>query len=153
MIAVEALFGGLVADLGVVHDAYERAGLLTDGGPGSLAWTLLGGGEDADRFRRQVLLVDALVRNQVARLVFDRHGPRHVVVFGGNNVGKSTVVNILAAASIAGTSPEGGHTRQAHAFSATAPPLFSWNPYAFNRFTPVAAEVATDQPRPETFDC
>ena len=90
-----------------------------------------------------------MVRNRIARLVFDRHGPRHVVVFGGNNVGKSTVVNILAAASIADTSPEGGHTRQAHAFSTTAPPLFSWNPYAFNRFT----QVAADQPRPQTFDC
>jgi 50S ribosome-binding GTPase len=145
----EALFKAIVSDLETLRDAYSRAGLLTDGGQGSLAYTLLGGGEAADRFRRDTLLLDAVVRNRVARLVFDRHGPRHVVVFGGNNVGKSTVVNILAAASTADTSPEGGHTRQAHAFSTTPPPLFPWNPYAFNRF----AQVAADQPRPDTFDC
>jgi hypothetical protein len=145
----EALFKAIVTDLETLRDAYSRAGLLTDGGQETLAYTLLGGGEAAERFRRDTLLLDAVVRNRVAQLVFNRHGPRHVVVFGGNNVGKSTVVNILAAASIAGTSPEGGHTRQAHAFSTTAPPLFSWNPYAFNRFT----QVAADQPRAETFDC
>jgi hypothetical protein len=149
----EVLFKAIVTDLETLRDAYSRAGLLNDGGQGSLAYTLLGGGEAADRFRRDTLLLDAVVRNRVARLVFDRDGPRHVVVFGGNNVGKSTVVNILAAASIAATSPEGGHTRQAHAFSTTAPPLFSWNPYAFNRFTPMAAEVAADQSGPERFDC
>jgi 50S ribosome-binding GTPase len=142
---VEALFKRIVADLDAVHHAYESAGLLTDAGPGSLALTLLGGGEDADRFRRETLLVDALVRNRVARLVFDRRGPRHIVVFGGNNVGKSTVVNILAAARVASTSPEGGHTRHARAFSAApfsrAPaPLFAWNPYAFNRFKQVASD-------------
>jgi hypothetical protein len=148
-IEVEALFAKLVADLDAVHAAYERVGLLTDAGPGSLAWTLLGGGEDADRFRREVLLVDALVRNRVAPLVFDRHGPRHIVVFGGNNVGKSTVVNIMAAASVAGTSPEGGHTRHAEAFSAGSQPMFAWNPYAFNRFHQVPASRLT----PDRFDC
>lgn len=135
----KALFSTVVADLDAVHDAYTRAGLLADAGPGSLAWSLLGGAEEADRFRREVLLVDALVRHRVARLVFNRHGPRHIVVFGGNNVGKSTVVNILAAASVASTSPEGGHTRHAQAFSAVSPPLFAWNPFAFSRFTVPAA--------------
>jgi hypothetical protein len=146
---VEALFSRLVADLATVHDAYDRAGLLTDTGPGSLAWTLLGGGEDADGFRREALLVDALVRNRVARLVFDRRGPRHIVVFGGNNVGKSTVVNILAAASVACTSPEGGHTRHAEAFSAVSVPLFAWNPFAFNRFR----QIPADRLPLDRFDC
>lgn len=144
----KALFKAIVADLETLRNAYSRAGLLTDGGQGSMAYSLLGGGEAADRFRRDTLLLDAVLRNRVARLVFDRRGPRHVVVFGGNNVGKSTVVNILAAASIAGTSPEGGHTRQAHAFSTTTLPLFSWNPYAFDRFTSEAA----DQTHVGTFD-
>jgi hypothetical protein len=137
---VKALFSTIVADLDAVHDAYKSAGLLTDAGPGSLAWTLLGGGEEADRFRREVLLVDALVRHRVARLVFDRRGPRHIVVFGGNNVGKSTVINVLAAASLASTSPEGGHTRHAQAFSATPQRLFAWNPHAFSRFSQVTAD-------------
>jgi hypothetical protein len=146
---LEALFSRLVADLAAVHDAYERAGLLADTGPGSLAWTLLGGGEDADRFRREALLVDALIRNRVARLVLDRRGPRHIVVFGGNNVGKSIVVNILAAASVAGTSPEGGHTRHAEAFSTVSTPLFAWNPYAFTRFR----QIPADRLPADRFDC
>ncbi|WP_428483438.1 GTPase domain-containing protein [Rhodopila sp.] len=137
---MEALFKAVVADLDAVRDAYLRAGLLTDGGPGSVARSLLGGPEAVERFRREVLLVDALVRHRIARLVFDRSGPRHIVVFGGNNVGKSTVVNILAADLIAGTSPEGGYTRHAHAFSMAPLPLLEWNPYAFNRFSAVAAD-------------
>jgi hypothetical protein len=145
---VKTLFRQLAADLNAVREAYLQAGLLTDGGPGSLAWTLLGGGDGADRFRREALLLDAVFRHRVARLVLNRHGLRHIVVFGGNNVGKSTVVNTLAAASIAGTSPEGGHTRYAHAFSAASEPLFKWNPYAFNRFS----QVEAGQLSPEMFD-
>lgn len=136
---VARLFRAIVADLGAIFDAYRDAGLLTDSGPGSPAWSLLGGSEEADRFRRDALLVDALVRNRIARLVLPRHGPRHIVVFGGTNVGKSSVVNILAAASVADTSPEGGHTQHAHAFTAATGPLFGWNPYAFSRFSQVAA--------------
>jgi hypothetical protein len=146
---VETLFSSIVADLDSVQAAYERAGLLAEGGPGSTAWTLLGGGDDADRFRRGALIIGALMRQRVARLVFKRTGPRHLVVFGGNNVGKSTVVNILAAASVAGTSPEGGHTRHAEAFTAFPGPLFAWNPYAFTRFREVPPDGLEDQP----FDC
>lgn len=145
---MEAFFREVVKDLDAVRDAYLRTGLLTDSGPGSLAWSLLGGGDEADRFRRSVLLCDALVRQRIARLVLDRRGPRHIVVFGGNNVGKSTVVNILAAASVASTSPEGGHTRHAHAFSRASEPLFAWNPFAFNRLD----QTGIDQLSPEKFD-
>ena len=142
---LETLFRTIVADLDEVRDAYERTGLLSNADPASLVSTLLGGSENADRFQRDVLLVDALVRNRVARLVFRRQGPRHLVVFGGNNVGKSTVVNLLAAASVARTSPEGGHTRHAHAFTTAPVPLFTWNPYAFNRFRQVPAEQLQTQ--------
>ncbi|HQT76048.1 MAG TPA: GTPase domain-containing protein [Rhodopila sp.] len=135
--ALETLFAAIVADLTLVRDAYEAAGLLRDSGHGSAAWTLFGGADGAERFRRDTLLADALVRNRVARLVFRRQGPSNIVVFGGNNVGKSTVVNVLAAATVAGTSPEGGHTRHAHAFTADPGALFAWNPYAFNRFRQV----------------
>jgi 50S ribosome-binding GTPase len=146
---LESLFQEIVADLEVLHNAYEGAGLLTDAGPGSLAQSLLGGGENADQFRREVLLVDALVRHRVARLVFARRGARHIVVFGGNNVGKSTVINILAADAIASTSPEGGHTRHAQAFSAAPLPLFAWNPHAFSRFR----QVTADRLLAGEFDC
>jgi hypothetical protein len=149
MTVVEALFSRIVADLDTVQAAYERAGLLADAGPGSVGWTLLGGHDAADRFRRESLMLSALMRLRVARLIFRRTGPRHLVVFGGNNVGKSTVANILAAARVAGTSPEGGHTRHAEAFTTGQGPLFAWNPYAFNRFREVPAAILADEP----FDC
>ncbi len=143
---MEALFEGLVADLAVVLAAYGQAGLLGDAGHGSLAWTLLGGSDGAERFRREALLLDALVRNRVARLVYRRVGPRHLVVFGGNNVGKSTVVNILAQAPVASTSPEGGHTRHLQAFSAAPSPLFTWNRFAFSRFQQVPPQRLPAEP-------
>jgi hypothetical protein len=146
---LQALFRSIVDDLNTLHRAYENAGLLNDAGPGSLAWTLLGGAAKADQFRRDALMVDALVRNRVARLALHRSGPRHIVVFGGNNVGKSTVINILAAGAIASTSPEGGHTRHAQAFSATPLALFPCNPFAFLRFR----QVAPDQLPASGFDC
>ncbi|HYZ24414.1 MAG TPA: GTPase domain-containing protein, partial [Rhodopila sp.] len=90
----------------------------------------------------------ALLRNRVARLVLRRTGPSHLVVFGGNNVGKSTVVNVLAAAQIADTSPEGGHTRHAHAFN-DPDMLLAWNPHAFSGFRRVPAEALATS----GFDC
>jgi hypothetical protein len=72
----KALFKAIVGDLETLRNAYSRAGLLTDGGQGSMAYSLLGGGEAADRFRRDTLLLDAVLRNRVARLVFDRRGPK-----------------------------------------------------------------------------
>ena len=80
------------------------------------AQKLLGSGDDVYRFKRAFLLAEALIRNRVGRLVHGSGGLRHLAVFGGNNVGKSTVVNILAAEKVASTSLEGGHTRHAQAF-------------------------------------
>ncbi|MBV9484416.1 MAG: 50S ribosome-binding GTPase, partial [Acidobacteria bacterium] len=100
--------------------------------------------EDGDgaRFRREFLFVDAVVRHRVACLALCCGALRHIIMFGGNNVGKSTVVNILAASSIADTSPEGGHTVYPQAFVAGELPLFGQNRYAFQEFVeapPVAS--------------
>jgi hypothetical protein len=143
--ASDTLFAAVVADIAAVRAAYESAGLMRDGGRDSLGWALFGGGDGADRFRRAVLLADALVRNRVAMLVRERQGRSQIVVFGGNNVGKSTVVNVLAAASIAGTSPEGGHTRHAQGYAAGAgDPIPVWNPDAFRGFRQVPAQALSD---------
>src|ERR1700739_2755554 len=104
----QKLLADIVADFATLRAAYEKVGLLKDVVPGSSAWKLVGGGQDIDRFRREFLLLDRLVRNRVARLVVDGGAVRHVAVFGGNNVGKSTVVNILAKGVVASVSPEGG---------------------------------------------
>ena len=143
------LLAKVVADFSTLRAAYAKAGLLQDPVPGSSAWRLLGSGEDIDRFRREFLLLDALVRNRVARLIIDGGTVRHLVVFGGNNVGKSTVINILAKCAVAGVSPEGGHTLHARVFSANPARLFGDNPYAFQGFTPVATNALAGA----RFDC
>jgi hypothetical protein len=129
----------IVGDLDRLYDAYHKGRLISDDADGALARKLLGHGEDVFRFRREFLLVDALVRNRIGRPLVRDDGLRHVVVFGGNNVGKSTVINILAGRRVASVSPEGGHTRHAEAFrrggETGRPALFAGNPYAFRRLT------------------
>jgi GTPase SAR1 family protein len=123
----------IVADFASLRAAYEKAGLLS-GCPHLPTEKLLGGGDHIDHFRREFLLLDAVLRHRVARLVLGRGPVRNVVVFGGNNVGKSTVINILAGSGIASVSPEGAHTRHAHVFVTETTPLFGENPYAFKAF-------------------
>jgi GTPase SAR1 family protein len=127
----------IIGDLDQLYDAYHKGRLISDDADSELARKLGGGGEDIFRFRREFLLLDALVRNRIGRLLGDDDGLRHVVVFGGNNVGKSTIINILAGGSIASVSPEGGHTRHAQAFRQCGrterAALFAGNSYAFRR--------------------
>jgi hypothetical protein len=128
----------IVGDVALLHDAYHKGTLISDGPGTDLARKLVGDGQDIFRFRRLFLLLDALLRNRIGRLIERDDGLRHVVVFGGNNVGKSTIINILAGRRVASVSPEGGHTRHAEAFvpRAAADKLFGPNPYAFCRLTP-----------------
>src|SRR6185437_3457767 len=132
------LLAEIVSDLGVLRAAYSTAGLLDDIGPN--ANRLLEDG-DGPRFRREFLFVDAVVRHRVAWLALCCGALRHIAVFVGNNVGKSTVVNILAASPIAHTSPEGGHTVYAQAFVASELSLFGQNRYAFQGFVEAAPEA------------
>ena len=132
------LLAEIVSDLGVLRAAYSTAGLLDDIGPN--ANRLLEDG-DGPRFRREFLFVDAVVRHRVAWLALCCGALRHIAVFGGNNVGKSTVVNILAASPIAHTSPEGGHTVYSQAFVASELPLFGQNRYAFQGFVEAVPEA------------
>jgi hypothetical protein len=134
------LLADIVADFGLLRAAYSKAGLLDHSGPTANANRLLEDGDGA-RFRREFLFVDAVVRHRVPWLALCGGVLRHIVVFGGNNVGKSTVVNILAASPIAHTSPEGGHTVYAQAFVASELPLFGQNRYAFQGFVEAAPEA------------
>jgi hypothetical protein len=139
----------IVGDFALLHDAYEKGMLISDGPGGELARKLVGEGKDIFRFRRLFLLLDALLRNRIARLMGRDDGRRHVVVFGGNNVGKSTIINILAGRRVASVSPEGGHTRHAEAFvpdGAATATLFGYNPYAFRRLTPYAGDDLAQAP-------
>ncbi len=139
----QELLSQVVSDFDVLYRAYARAGLLAEEAHTETAQKLLGSGDDVYRFKRAFLLAEALMRNRVGRLVHGDGGLRHLAVFGGNNVGKSTVVNILAAEKVASTSLEGGHTRHAQAFCGpsvqeSGRQLCGDNPYAFCRFTLVA---------------
>ncbi|HLH89370.1 MAG TPA: GTPase domain-containing protein [Xanthobacteraceae bacterium] len=132
----------IIGDFDQLYDAYHKGALISDGPGGALAKRLVGEGQDLFRFRRLFLLLDALMRNRVGRLIGGDDGRRHVVVFGGNNVGKSTVVNILAGRRLASVSPEGGHTRHAEAFVPDGimnkADLFADDHYALRRLTPQA---------------
>jgi hypothetical protein len=123
----------VLADMQELRRAFATSGLL-DVQPPASAVALAGGAAQAERLRRDLLLADALLRNRVARR---RGGLRHVVVFGGTKVGKSSVVNILAKAPLAPVSPEGGFTRWPWAFTAAADPLDGL-PLAFPGFARVA---------------
>ena len=123
-----------IADMDEVRRAFAAAGLL-DGQPAVRAAALAGGADRVEHLRRDLLLADAFLRNRVAR---EATGLRHVVVFGGTKVGKSSVVNILAKASLAGISPEGGYTRWPSAFATVADPLAGL-PLAFRGFVRVPA--------------
>ncbi|HEY1544213.1 MAG TPA: GTPase domain-containing protein [Xanthobacteraceae bacterium] len=140
----------VVGDFGLLHDAYHKGTLISDGPGGDLARKLVGEGKDIFRFRRLFLLLDALLRNRIGRLAGRDDGLRHVVVFGGNNVGKSTIINILAGRRVASVSPEGGHTRHAEAFvpadAADKTTLFGHNPYAFRRLTPHTGDGLAQAP-------
>jgi len=139
----------IVGDFGLLHDAYHKGTLISDRPGAELAKKLIGDGQDIFRFRRLFLLLDALLRNRVARLAGRDDGRRHVVVFGGNNVGKSTIINILAGRRVASVSPEGGHTRHAEAFvrgAADKTTLFGRNPYAFRRLAPYTGDGLAQAP-------
>lgn len=146
MPTTQELLSDIVSDFDALYRSYERAGLLAGEAQTEAAKKLLGSGDDLYRFKREFLLAEALLRNRVGRLVYESNDLRHLAVFGGNNVGKSTVVNILAGEEVASTSPHGGHTQHAQAFFYPLAPdgerrLFGDNPYAFQRFH--AAPVAT----------
>ena len=127
----------VVDDFDRLYECYTNGSLIGDSVGAGMAKSLLGGGEDIARFSREFLLIDALVRNRVGRVAGNDDGLRHLVVFGGNNVGKSTIINILAGRSLASVSPEGGHTRHAQAFRQGSEEeraaLFRNNRYAFRR--------------------
>jgi hypothetical protein len=141
-VTAKELLDRATADLDLLYRSYKQAGLL--GGRGSVqdAAKLLPPDEQVRTFNQKLLLADALLRNRVARRVASPAAGelRHIVVFGGNNVGKSTVVNILAKATITLASPKGGQTRHAEAFvfeRQDQADLFNGNPYSFKRFRAV----------------
>jgi hypothetical protein len=139
----------LATDLETLYRAYETAGLFAEKAESDIARKLLGGSEDAYRFKRDFLLVDALLRNRLGRLV-SGGSLSHIAVFGGNNVGKSTTVNILAGGKVAAASPEGGYTRNAHGFSLRPPrreAMLGSNPYAFTRFQPISPDQFRADPK------
>jgi hypothetical protein len=142
---LEHTINAAVADMRALRRAFASAGLL-DPNPPPAALALAGGPGGARRLRRDLLLADAFLRNRVAR-PRPAGGLRHVVMFGGTKVGKSSVVNMLAGAPLAPISPEGGFTRRPWAFVASAADPLEGRPLAFRDFARVAPEAAAPDHR------
>ena len=139
------LLNSVLADVTCLIKSYRRAGLLgapTDvSAPTAALHTLVGERGEALAFQRRALLADALLRNTIAWQVLGRAvQPRHAVVFGGTQVGKSTCVNVLLGHNAARVHHLGGFTRHAQAFvpaDVQASTLFAHNPHAFPEFSSV----------------
>jgi hypothetical protein len=146
-VAESATLTTLISDLDALASAYERAGLIdqhTLHGPAAL---LVGGRDDVNALRRQMFMADALLRNVLARKESDR--PRHVCVFGGTQVGKSTMANVLLARNAARVHHTAGFTRHAQAFAPEEllPKIFCGFPHAFRGFKRVAQDhLSSDKP-------
>lgn len=109
----------ILADLKRLRVAYERRGLLTnrDGGGAS-------SGSAPSPLARDLLLADGLLRNVVggaprdsADDSSDDERPFHITVFGGTQVGKSTMANVLAGRELARVHHTAGFTRHAQGFT------------------------------------
>ncbi|MFN8532778.1 MAG: GTPase [Dehalococcoidia bacterium] len=127
-------------------DRYAAAGLFDSPARTPLAMALLGP-EAGRRLAADALVVDALVRNVLGG---QPAGPPQIAVFGGNNVGKSSIANLLMGTERATVHHLGAATRHAHAFlppGMSAGALFEERPLAFQRFRIVpAGELRPDHP-------
>ena len=130
-------------DIAALVSSYRQAGLL-DEEPKPLAKRLIGERGDMLAFRRTLLLIDALMRNTIGWQINGRpEQPRHAVVFGGTQVGKSTCVNVLLGENAARVYHLGGFTRHAQAFVPKPyrpDNLLLTNPSAFQHFKRLSPE-------------
>lgn len=104
------LLENILADLKRLRLAYERRGLLSNSESARP-----GAGSAPSPLARDLLLADGLLRNVVGAASPGR--PFHITVFGGTQVGKSTVVNVLAGRELARVHHTAGFTRHAQGFT------------------------------------
>jgi hypothetical protein len=140
-----ALLADIVTDFEELAASYRRARFLGSGDGGHMARSLLGGRDEVLAFRRLFLLVDALLRNVVGKqLCSSAQSCKHVTVFGGTQVGKSTCLNVILGANVARVHHTAGFTRHVQGF---VPPgtrlerLFGGNPLTLRGFTPVPCDA------------
>lgn len=150
----QQLLEQIVADLEKLAASYDKAGLFSASQASSRVTQLVGGHEEVLALRRALLLVSGLLRNVVGRqLLAASAPPRHVSIFGGTQVGKSTIMNVLAASASARVHHTAGYTRHAQAFVPSALEdidLFGENPESFKGFTRVTPEELDPQ-RPDIY--
>jgi hypothetical protein len=140
----------IICDFDALIRSYESGGILLDAAsaPGAAAF----GGTRDERlhFRRLCYFAGGLLRNAIAPAFADNgDAALHVSVFGGTQVGKSTIVNLLLGAPAAGVSHVASFTQHSQAFtlpSLAEEDLFA-SEYSFQTFTRVqASEIATSGP-------
>jgi hypothetical protein len=106
------LLENVLSDLKHLRVSYERRGLLR------LADSArLGSAGAPSALARDLLLADALLRNVVGAPGASER-PFQYTVFGGTQVGKSTVINVLAGRDVAQVHHTAGFTRHAQGFAA-----------------------------------
>ncbi len=142
----------ILADLKRLRLAYERRGLLTLADS-----SRQGHGTAPSPLARDLLLADGLLRNVVgaaAKSALDSGNkparPWQITVFGGTQVGKSTVINVLAGREIARVHHTAGYTRHAQGFappSISPPDVLAPFPRSFPGFERVPREaLSLDRP-------
>lgn len=143
-----ATFTRAAADLAALLDDYTASGLFEP--EGKAATRLVGNREATGKFRRLCLLSSGLLRNVIAgALLKSPANPRHAVVIGGTNVGKSTLVNVLLGEPLAGIHHLGAATRHDHGFlSADVDErgVFRGNPFSFQQLSRVPASELEESP-------
>jgi GTPase Era involved in 16S rRNA processing len=135
------LLQSIIDQLEQLHRAYAVSGFLHnhagEGQPGEPGLDAL------------LQFASGLLRNQAG--AEPSRAVRHVTVFGGTQVGKSTVVNILCGSTAARVHHTAGFTRHAQAFVArggNCQDVLSGFPQAFPRFQCVSPkELSPERPR------
>lgn len=119
----KSVLQSLIVDLEHLKSVYQRLEILNEPGRGSALTPLA----------REILFCSALLRNVIGRksVTFP---VGNVVVFGGTQVGKSAVVNIISGNTIARVHHTAGFTRHAHGFvyqSGNIQDILAGFPYSF----------------------
>ena len=139
----------LVETLRSLETAYADAGLFTqrnETGGNSLA-------HNSPPLEALLQLCQALLRNVVGSTQSTDNRNQHVVVFGGTQVGKSTVVNIACGSQAARVFHTAGFTRHAQAFTSSrtdCKSVLAGFPAAFPGFKCVPVD-ALSLDRPDEF--
>lgn len=139
--AIMTLLEGVAKDLARLCESYARAN------SGALDSAQLASGR-AKKILEQTAYARALLLAQIPRFLGLKCPQPHVIVFGGTQVGKSTIVNVLLGGVRAKVHHTAGFTRHAQAFvqpDLAPEDLFGQNPWPFSEFQRVSRSSLSNE--------